>query len=138
MKNNIEQIIDIFNQYPNYFEIIMDSNSKTFRDKFNFNEILCICDIFHIIPDELYFYPQFVHSLSNELKLDDFFDTTNNYKIIINKNFAYIDSTNYTTLVEKNIKIKNIIEKVEDFIKEFGKRYKLYNYLKYKNAIEEL
>jgi hypothetical protein len=130
MKNNIEQIIDIFNQYPNYFEIIMDSNSKTFRDKFNFNEILCICDIFHIIPDELYFYPQFVHSLSNELKLDDFFDTTNNYKIIINKNFAYID--------RKNIKIKNIIKKVENFIKEFEKRYKLYNYLKYKNAIEEL
>lgn len=130
MKNNIEQIIDIFNQYPNYFEIIMDSNSKTFRDKFNFNEILCIYDIFHIIPDELYFYPQFVHSLSNELKLDAFFDTTNNYKIIINKNFAYID--------RKNIKIKNIIKKVENFIKEFEKRYKLYNYLKYKNAIEEL
>jgi len=112
MKNNIEQIIDIFNQYPNYFLII---GNNFIDDKIINNTV------FSTNGNSGYFYLDFdVKILNGNSSEYDFFNTINNTKLSINN----------------NSKIKNIIKKVEKFIKEFEKRYKLYNYFKYKNAIE--
>lgn len=115
MKNNIEQIIDIFNQYPNYF-LIIGNNFNFIDDKIINNTVFISTN-----GNSGYFYLDFdVKILNCNSSEYDFFNTINNTKLTVNN----------------NSKIKNIIEKVEDFIKEFEKRYKLYNYLKYKNAIE--
>lgn len=112
MKNNIEQIIDIFNQYPNYFLII---GNNFIDDKIINNTV------FSTNGNSGYFYLDFnVEILNCNSSEYDFFNTIKANKLLVNN----------------NDKIKNIIKKVEKFIKEFEKRYKLYNYFKYKNAIE--
>ncbi len=133
----VKEIIDIFKQYPNYFVSNYDANLM--EDKLGYNNFMSIFYDHKEInsPDTLIFYPQFTNAVSIKSNLDlfYFFNTTISYKINIHNNRAYVDNS---SKFEENIELKNIIEKVEDFIKEYEKRYKLYNYIKYTNAIKKI